>query len=133
MLDTQDHADCGPSQYPGKDGKGHWLPGYCPNPGGQAATPYRRLKALAQEHSEEAFETVLSIMRDVKVAANVRLVAAGMIWDRGHGKPKEKHSITTEDGPLAIVGMTLAQAVALKRETDALLEQELARLPEQIQ
>lgn len=47
------------------------------------------LRDLARANTVEAMQTVLEIMKDPDTPAAVRLKAADMIWERGHGRPVE--------------------------------------------
>jgi hypothetical protein len=55
---------------------------------------------LARVHTEEAFETVLEIMRDATAARRDRLMAALAIHDRGWGKPNTPVDLSA-DGSIA--------------------------------
>ena len=60
------------------------------------------MRELCQTHTQEAIDTLLKIMRDVKAPKAARVKAAEAILDRGWGKPAQ--AITGEDGgPLAVV------------------------------
>lgn len=52
-------------------------------------TVLRSVESLAREYTEDAVETIASIMRDDSVFADPshRLKAAEMLLDRAHGKP----------------------------------------------
>jgi hypothetical protein len=58
------------------------------NPGGRPKLTREMIEArvLAQAHTVEAIETLVSIMRDTKASPAARVSAACEILDRGHGK-----------------------------------------------
>lgn len=47
----------------------------------------RALKEIAREYSEEAIETLVSVMRDPETSAAVKVQAADKLLDRSHGRP----------------------------------------------
>ena len=55
----------------------------------------RTLGELAREHTEEALETVLQVMRTGETHS-ARLAAANVILDRGYGRPAQ--AVTVKDG-----------------------------------
>jgi len=80
---------------PQRDPNGRWLPGgRSPNAGG-VSQEKRELIDLARERSPAALDKIFAIMNDETVPPAVQLAAAGMILDRGYGKPKM--SIETGD------------------------------------
>ena len=52
------------------------------------------LKAVAKEHSPEAFRFLLKVMRDSSIGPQHRLDAAKNILDRGWGKPVNQTEIS---------------------------------------
>jgi hypothetical protein len=72
-------------------------PGVSGNPGGRpkrAATVEARriiwdVKAAARALTQDAIDTLVSIMKDVKAPAAARISAAQALLDRGHGKPAQ--------------------------------------------
>lgn len=46
------------------------------------------IQQLAKEKTQEAFETIIEIMKDVEVDASTRLAAAKQVLDRGWGRSK---------------------------------------------
>ena len=80
---------------PQRDPNGRWLPGSrSPNAGGLSREK-RELIDLARERSPAALDKIFAIMNDETVPPAVQLAAAGMILDRGYGRPKM--SIETGD------------------------------------
>lgn len=55
------------------------------NPGGRPKE-IRQLKELAREHTVEAIETFVKIMRDKEAPPAARVMAADKLLDRGYGK-----------------------------------------------
>jgi hypothetical protein len=75
---------------PQRDRNGRWLRGgRSPNAGGLSPEK-RELIDLARERSPAALDKIFAIMNDVTVPPAVQLAAAGMILDRGYGKPKQQ-------------------------------------------
>jgi hypothetical protein len=60
-------------------------PGQSGNPGGRPKALHR-LTDLAREHTEEAVETLVAIMRDKDASSTARTAAAAHLLDRGWGK-----------------------------------------------
>src|ERR1700730_2336301 len=62
---------------------------------GQSGSPHGRPKVagevqeLARQHTGEAIETLVGIMRDKKAPPAARAMASNSILDRGHGKPAQ--------------------------------------------
>ena len=74
---------------PQRDPNGRWLPGSrSPNAGGLSREK-RELIDLARERSPAALDKIFAIMKDETVPPAVQLAAAGMILDRGYGKPRQ--------------------------------------------
>ena len=61
-----------------------WKPGQSGNPGGKPPSD-PNLKAAAKEHTIDALNTLVDIMKHGKKDSD-RLAAASIILDRGHGK-----------------------------------------------
>lgn len=78
--------------------KRNWIkPGECRNPAGRPPTKWtpeqlrareaaKDLRKVAKEHTAEALDTLLTIMRDPAVAPSSRVAAANSVLDRGHGR-----------------------------------------------
>ena len=66
-------------------------------PPGRANVATRALKAtlseMAREHTQEALETVLQVMREGDTDA-IRLAAANIVLDRGYGRPQAALEVT---------------------------------------
>ncbi len=100
---------------PPRDPNGRWLPGgRSPNAGGLSQEK-RELIDLARERSPAALDKIFAIMNDETVPPAVQLVAAGMILDRGYGKPRQSVDVEQQ-------GRTLEEillAIHAARETEA--------------
>jgi hypothetical protein len=88
--------------------------GRSPNAGGLSREK-RELIDLARERSPAALDKIFAIMNDETVPPAVQLAAAGMILDRGYGKPRQMietgdRGKTLEDILLAIHAAREAQA-----------------------
>ena len=91
---------------PQRDTNGRWLPGSrSPNAGGLSREK-RELIDLARERSPAALDKIFAIMNDETVPPAVQLAAAGMILDRGYGKPRQM--IETGDQGKTLEQMLLA-------------------------
>lgn len=89
-----------------------WRP---PGRSNVATTAMRRtLGELAREHTAEALETVLAVMRTGETDA-IRLAAAVHVLDRGYGKPQAAVSVTDgrEDNMAALHRRSQAAALAI--------------------
>jgi hypothetical protein len=74
---------------PQRDPHGRRLSGgRSPNAGGLSREK-RELVDLARERSPAALDKIFAIMNDETVPPAVQLAAAGMILDRGYGKPRQ--------------------------------------------
>src|SRR5690242_20592808 len=65
-----------------------WKKGQSGNPGGRPRE-IGDLRELARERTMEALDTLSTIMRDTNAPAAARVSAAGVILDRGYGKPAQ--------------------------------------------
>lgn len=70
---------------PVKDAKGRFVKGHSGNPGG-VSKEKAEIIALCKEHSTEAIETLVDLMRNAK-GGHIRLEAALALLDRAYGKP----------------------------------------------
>ena len=100
---------------PQRDPNGRWLPGgRSPNAGGLSREK-RELIDLARERSPAALDKIFAIMSDDAVPPAVQLVAAGMILDRGYGKPRQM----TETGDQGRSLEQILLAIHAAREAEA--------------
>ncbi len=67
------------------------------NPGGRPRIP-PHVRALARSHTEEAIETLATIMRDENEKGSSRARAAEAILDRAWGKPASTMAVTGAEG-----------------------------------
>ena len=84
------------------------------NPGGRSkvvTTDGKTIRQLAREHSAEALETILNIMRDVSAPHAARLSAAQSIHDRGWGKPSQVLSGDEDGNPAKLVHEIILRGV----------------------
>ena len=70
------------------------------NPGGRPKV-VAEVRELARQHTNEAVETLVSIMKSSKAAPAARVSAANALLDRGYGRPPQH--ITGEGGPSYVV------------------------------
>jgi len=63
-------------------------PGQSGNPAGRSKSA-ASLAALARKHCKRALQLCANYMVDEEASANIRLTAAGMLLDRGLGKPAQ--------------------------------------------
>lgn len=63
-------------------------PGQSGNPGGRPKV-VGEIQKLAREHTTEAIETLLNVMRNGKAPPAARALAANSILDRGYGRPAQ--------------------------------------------
>ncbi len=94
-------------------------PGISGNPNGApkgrkrlSPKQYLDIKAFARKHGPDAVSILARIMRNKKAPVTARIQAAGMLLDRGYGRPAQKIDIQ------AIMG-----AIDLTRLSDSQLEQ----------
>ena len=99
---------------PQRDPNGRWLSGgRSPNAGG-VSREKRELIDLARERSPAALAKIFAIMNDETVPPAVQLAAAGMILDRGYGRPRQM--IETGDRGRSLEDILLAIAAAREAE-----------------
>jgi len=110
------------------------------NSGRKKGTPNKAtvsLKGLAGEYTNEAISILVSVMRDTAIPANVRVIAADKLLDRGHGRP----AINIEAEVVAVAGVdvtvlnaiytrnmakTIAMSVAMEERKRLIAEGALA-------
>ena len=100
-------------------------PGKSGNPAGRPIhrTPDgRTLTELAREHTAEAVETLVSVMRDTAAPAAARVAASDKILNRGWGQAPQTIAVTDTREPRDLSGMSDEQLEALEtlRTLDAL-------------
>jgi hypothetical protein len=102
---------------PQRDTNGRWLRGSrSPNAGG-VSQEKRELIDLARERSPAALDKIFAIMNDEMVPPAVQLAAAGMILDRGYGKPRQQ-SVEVEQQGRSLESL-LCEIWEEKRESEA--------------
>jgi len=82
-------------------GKGCFKPGKSGNPGGRPAVA-KEVRAQAMQHSAEAIEVLVKLMRNEKAPPAARAAAANAVLDRAVGKPESSLNAkieTTETKP----------------------------------
>jgi hypothetical protein len=82
-----------------------WPPGCSGNAGGRPKASLE-VRALAREHTAEALNTIVEIMRSAR-SDSVKLAAAEAILDRGWGRPAQEITGPGE-GPIQVEAMRLA-------------------------
>jgi hypothetical protein len=109
---------------------GRWAKGHSANPGGQfkpgvsgnpsgRANAFEQVRALARQHSPEAFQTLVELMR-LTDEPIVRLRAAEQILDRAFGRPAQAVEIL---GAIAHVDVTALSDAELRAHVVQLREQ----------
>jgi len=60
------------------------------------------VRSYARQHTKEAIDTLVEIMRNPKCQSRSRVSAASLLLDRGWGKAREtlEHGVTSELGEL---------------------------------
>jgi len=109
-------------------GKGGWVKGQSGNPKG--ATMHRQprtsseldVRKLAQRFTRPAIATAAAIMRNRDNNASVRLAAAELLLNRGHGRPIQPHS-NPDLTPLDFNQMSLEQLLEASQRMRMALDQ----------
>jgi hypothetical protein len=83
---------------PQRDSNGRWLRGGRSTNAGGLSLEKRELIDLARERSPAALDKIFAIMNDETVPPAVQLAAAGMILDRGYGKPRQQSVEVEQQG-----------------------------------
>ena len=99
---------------------GSWKKGQSGNPGGKRKQDYR-IRDLAQALTEEALETLRSIMKGSE-DDRARVAAANAILDRGYGKPAQAVDITNSDGSMSQAWIAAMKSVDSEAETEQHVE-----------
>ena len=66
-------------------------------PVGAVSQEKQVLKELAQTHTEDAVKTLAHIMGDAKQPGAVRVSAASVLLDRGHGRPTQSLEVEIDN------------------------------------
>lgn len=85
-----------------RDERGRVLPGYSLNPSGRPKSDVK-IRDLARQHTEEAIETLVKIMRDMNAPPAARVAAAEAILNRGYGRPPRADE---EEGMPFVINIT---------------------------
>lgn len=80
-----------------RDSSGRFKKGKSGNPGGRKSVDQSVTK-LAQDHTQDAINTLVEICNDKKAAKNSRVAAAREILDRGWGRPMQSVEHSGPDG-----------------------------------
>ena len=93
-------------------------PGQSGNPGGRPKQ-LAEVRDLARQHTDEAIETLATIMRNEKAPPAARVSAAESILSRGWGKAPQEIRTTTETEELVKpdVGKLMDAAKALEKDS----------------
>lgn len=76
------------------------------NPGGRPKVVLadgKTLADLARQHTEEALQTMLSVMRDAAAPPTARMNAAAAVLDRGWGRPAQAVEIVQVEAPPEVI------------------------------
>jgi len=87
------------------------------NPGGRAKVKLAdgsTLTDLAREHTEEAVQTLVEVMRDKGAPAVARVAASDKILNRGWGQAPQTIAVTDDRQPRDLSGMNDEQLEALE-------------------
>lgn len=109
---------------PKRDAQGHYLPGYSGNlpANTKKRTALKHVKDLARQHTVEAVDTLVKIMKDKKAPAAARVSAAGVILDRGFGRAPAIVEINPDKEPHEFTN------VELRNQARLYLDGEILRL-----
>ena len=86
---------------------GQFAPGQSGNPSGRPRRD-QDLTELARMHTEDAINTLVSILNDPKANASARISAASAILDRGYGRAPQAVAVKTEGNSDAFVKLWCA-------------------------
>ena len=73
-------------------------PGQSGNPGGRCAG-LAALQERAREHGPAMLEFLVSVAKDATEETRVRVIAAGLVLDRGYGRAPQANEITISEAP----------------------------------
>ena len=73
---------------PTRNAKGHFLPGYTPNPGGRPKAVVE-VQKLAQEQTVDSIKALVRVRDDENAPLAAVVAAATALLDRGWGKPTQ--------------------------------------------
>lgn len=73
-------------------GNPNWRKGVSGNPGGRPKV-VAEVRELAREHTEQALNTLVTIMGDEKANHSARVAAATQILDRGYGRAPQSLTV----------------------------------------
>ena len=79
-----------------------WTPGQSGNPKG-LDPGVGHVRELAKQHTPEAIETLVEIMKDTDATKAARVAAANALLDRGWGKPEQQVNIDGGQSLLSIL------------------------------
>jgi len=82
-----------------RDEQGKFVKGTSGNPLGRPRV-IMTVRDLAREHTAEAIDTLVSIMRDEVAPAAARISACSELLNRGHGRPVDQRAMLMIGGQL---------------------------------
>jgi hypothetical protein len=99
---------------------GQWAPGASGNPSGRPRI-LKDVIDLAREHTGEAVENLVMIMRSEKAPAQARVAACNSLLDRGYGKPMQAVDVNSQ---INLGGISNADIESILAALDAAGENE---------